>query len=66
MTEDPAPRTAGPAPRSGAAKRSGLRRWLLRPVRLVQLVAAIAVVRWLAIPRLSDTGEVGTGRLRLL
>lgn len=29
----------------------------LRPLRVLQLVAAVAVLRWLALPRLSETGE---------
>lgn len=52
MTEELAPHGATPA-----ARRPWWRR-LLRPIRLVQVVAAVVVLRWLALPRLSDTGEV--------
>jgi uncharacterized protein (TIRG00374 family) len=52
MTEDRSIDLAPPPPRRSLARR------LLRPARLVQVFVALVVLRWLAIPRLNDTGEV--------
>ena len=56
MSEDPTPQAVGPTSR---VPRTIARRLLalLAPVRLLQLAAAVAVLRWLAVPRLSETGE---------
>ena len=52
MSQDHGPRAVRPA------GRSALRRRLVRPIRLLQVAAALAVLKWLAVPRLSDTGKV--------
>jgi uncharacterized membrane protein YbhN (UPF0104 family) len=52
MSQDLGPRTVRPA------GRGALRRRLVRPIRLLQVAAALAVLKWLALPRLSDTGKV--------
>lgn len=46
-----------PPPAGHRSPASAVARWL-RPARLLQIAAAVAVLRWLGLPRLSDTGQV--------